>query len=339
MMTATSPTVLSAVAELILTRLAVPSSKPPSPGVVRKDVGKVLGHTLATDEYTELTNQLRAEGLVEPRPRSRGGVQLTSAGRERALTFLGVTALPARTNWKLVRAKYLFPKALGVSSAEVEKLTSADRVTAFLLRREYDLPAVNTPAQALEALVCKELGRNETTLSGLFRAVLSEVLGSEEQLSKKDLVKQFPRKLTGAKSGKLDDIRQTIIRKWLSGTPTAIEPDAKTVEPDAKVADFDLPVFAATVKRLARDCPPAGRFGDNKAFISAVWRESQTEDGFPKMPLEEFKAQLVAANQAGLLRLEPADLVQAMNPALVSESETTQAGAVFHFILIEEARS
>ncbi len=92
------------------------------------------------------------------------------------------------------------------------------------------------------------------------------------------------------------------------------------------------------MKRLARDCPPEGRFGTNKAFIAAVWRDSQAEHSFPRMSLTDFKAALADASRDGLIRLEPADLVGAMDPKLVSDSVTVRAGAEFHFILIEEPR-
>jgi hypothetical protein len=55
------------------------------------------------------------------------------------------------------------------------------------------------------------------------------------------------------------------------------------------------------------------------------------------MPLAEFKAALAGASREGLIRLEPADLVQAMDPKLVSDSEVVRAGAAFHFVLVEES--
>jgi hypothetical protein len=336
MTTATSPAVRSGVENLVLARLVMPSQKPPSAGDVRAAVAKVTGSPLTADEFAELTTRLRAEGLVEPRPRSRGGVQLTDAGRAAALEYLGLTALPPRTTWKQVRAKYLFPKAIG-ADADAAKLDTADRLGAFLIRREHELPAGTTVRRALEALVCKLVGRsNETTLDGLFRAVLSEELRADGPLSKDDLLKQFPRRLAGTKTGKMDDLRAAVVAEWL-------RTDDRTEDPAPPVAEMtdpeplDLAAFAATVKRIARDCPPEARFGANKAFIAAVWRDSQAEASFPPMSLADFKAALAEASRDGLIRLEPADLVQAMDPKLVTESETVRAGAAFHFVLVEES--
>jgi hypothetical protein len=337
-MTTAVVTTPPAAADLVLTRLAVPSKRPPSAAEAREDVEKVLGEPIPADEFASITEQLLSEGLVERRPRSKGGVQLTPAGRERALTLLGVAELPPRTNWAAVRAKYLFRKALKVTPAEAEKLDSADRLAALLLRREYDLPAGTTFTAALEAVVCSQLGRTERSFAELSQAVLSAFLGSDERLAKRDVVKQFPRKLIGSKSGKLDDLRQAVVRKWLRESTAGANGSPAVGRTPAFPAEmpFDLTAFAATVKRLARDCPAQARFGTNKVFIAAAWCESQAEDGFPRMPLAEFKGHLVEANRAGLLKLEPADLVQAMDPGLVAESRTEQAGASLHFILIEE---
>lgn len=336
MTTVDSRAVRSAVENLVLARLAVPSRKPSSAAEVRDDVGNVTGSPLSADEFAELTARLQTDGLVEPRPRSRGAVRLTDAGRAAALEYLGVTALPPRTNWQTIRAKYLFPKALG-AGADAAKLDKADKLGAFLIRRKYELPAGDTLNAVLEALACKLLGRpDEVTFDGLLRAVLSEELGSDKRLPKKDLLKQLPRKAAGTKTGKVDDLRAAVVREWLGGgsarPATAPAPPIEMTDP----APLDLPEFAATVRRIARDCPPGARFGSNKVFVAAVWRESQAEDGFPRMPLADFKAALAGASREGLIRLEPADLVQAMDPKLVSDSEVVRAGAAFHFVLVEE---
>ncbi len=340
MTTAAPPAALTTPGYLVLARLAVTAGKPPSAGDVRADVGKALGRPPNADEYAELSGLLRADGLVEPRPRSRGGVQLTVAGRAAALAYLGADALPPDTTWAVIRTKYLLPRALGVPAADAAKFATADALAAHLIRREYDLQTGAKVESALEALVCKLVGRpDEATLAGLFRAVLSDELRAGERLSKADLLKQFPRKLTGAKSDKVEDLRRAVVAGWLrepSDRATDDSPPADSILPDPE--PFDLSAFAGTVKRIARDVPPAGRFGTNKAFIAAVWRDSQAEDGFPQMSLDAFKVALADASREGLIRLERADLVQAMDPKLVAESETIRAGGESHFVLIEEVR-
>ena len=51
--------------------------------------------------------------------------------------------------------------------------------------------------------------------------------------------------------------------------------------------------------------------------------------------MNAFKQRLVEANSKGLLRLSRADLVSAMDPELVAESETRYLNARFHFVRLD----
>ena len=102
------------------------------------------------------------------------------------------------------------------------------------------------------------------------------------------------------------------------------------------------------VHRALADVQDAGRFGDRKVFIASLWTrmlaiESQTggtlTDG---ATLDHFKTWLLRSRLltrdgsergARLVVLCRADLVAAMDPALVATSETATDGAVFHFAL------
>ena len=81
-----------------------------------------------------------------------------------------------------------------------------------------------------------------------------------------------------------------------------------------------------------------GWFGDNKVFISHVWRALgepnawASHDG-PDL-LADFKARLVEAHQARLLSLSRADLVEAMPREDVAASETRYRRATFHFVRV-----
>ena len=60
---------------------------------------------------------------------------------------------------------------------------------------------------------------------------------------------------------------------------------------------------------------------------------------FLRLTLTEFKLRLIDANSHNLLHLSRADLVQAMDPQLVAESETAYLNATFHFVLLEGPRT
>ncbi len=91
--------------------------------------------------------------------------------------------------------------------------------------------------------------------------------------------------------------------------------------------------LAERVKAAARACS-TGRYGDNKVFIVHVWRMLQSDPDFAEMGLDRFREFLAAANNARLLDLSRADLVQAMDPEDVRMSEVSYLNATFHFIRI-----
>jgi hypothetical protein len=327
---ADQPTTATAVADLVLARMALPGTKPATPLAVREDVGKLLGVSFSGAEFDALRSELAGAGFLARGKRNT--FILTDAGRERALRFLGVSEIPAGTNWSTVIAKYLFPKAAGLSASAAVKLDDGDKLAAFILKRRYDLGAGagSTVNQVLEAIACQRLGfPAETTLQGVLCAVLSNLMGSE-RLSKEKLVKQLPLFETGLTAANAGAARCKVVRDWLGVVP---QPPKKR-EP-AATEPFDLTAFAATVRALAARSAPEERFHDNKVFIAPLWRSSQREPSFPRLSLPEFKQRLVEANSRSLLHLSRADLVQAMKPQLVAESETTHLNSNFHFVLIE----
>ena len=84
-----------------------------------------------------------------------------------------------------------------------------------------------------------------------------------------------------------------------------------------------------------RPACPTGRFGDSKVFIAHVWRaQLQSDPAFRTMDLAAFKERLAEANNARLLDLSRADLVQAMDPDDVRQSEVHYLNATFHFVRI-----
>lgn len=100
--------------------------------------------------------------------------------------------------------------------------------------------------------------------------------------------------------------------------------------------------------RAMVDVQDSGRFGDRKVFIGSLWAqmiaiEAHTGGTLTEgATIEHFKAWLLRCRlltrdgtEYGprLIVLCRADLVAAMDPALVAASETTTDGAVFHFAL------
>jgi hypothetical protein len=329
--TLAAPQVGTTVADLVLVRYALPNATPKK---VREDVGKLLEAEPSAAEFDDLRAELASAGFLSRGQRNT--FALTDAGRQRALRFLGLAELPPRLNWGTVLAKNLFPKAAGLSAEAAAKLDKGEKLAAFILKRKHGLSskAGSSVKQVLQAIVCKDRGfPQETTLDGLLRAVLSKLVGSEQQLTKNQLAKQLPLFETGLSKISTEEVRRSLVRDWLARATALPQPE----EP-LSAESFDLSAFAATVRTLAGNSPPEDRFHDNKVFIAALWRTSQREPNFPRLSLPEFKQRLIEANAKHLLHLSRADFVQAMDPRLVAESETAYLNATFHFVLLEEVR-
>jgi hypothetical protein len=333
----TSPsTIDTAAADLVLVRMALPSKNPIPPSAVRKDVGDLLGSELSSDKFDELRNELASAGLLTKGKRNT--FTLSEAGRDRALRLLGVDELPSQANWSTVIAKYLFPKAAGLTGDAAAALDSGEKLAAFVLKRKHGLaPAAgSTVNQVLEAVACKQLGfAQETTLEGLLCAVLSRLMRTE-RLTKEELAKQFPLFETGVTAAGADAARSAVVRDWLGSAPLPPRPAPDHERPRAE--PFDLTAFAATVRALAADSPPQDRFQHDKVFIAALWWATQREPNFPRLSLPEFKQRLAEATAQNLLRLASAEAVGEMDPESVADSETVSSNMAFHFVLLEGDR-
>jgi hypothetical protein len=141
-----------------------------------------------------------------------------------------------------------------------------------------------------------------------------------------------------------DDLSAAVIRRWLD-EPDELAPRAGRSSPQAARRQEPVPsrasaatlaedpaAFAQRVLAAARATPKAGWFGDNKVFISHVYRQL----GDPGQNLEAFKERLVRAHRAGLLSLSRADLVEAMDPKDVEESDTHYRSATWNFITLPD---
>ena len=308
------------LADLILARLLAATKSVP-PKKLRDDLSPLFRRAPSAENIEETVAALRASELVTPK-----GQLLTPTGRTRALAYLGITELAPKANWGTVKAKYLVPKALGLSPASAP---DAKKLAPLLLKRKLSLP-VGTGSSlgaVFEAIACRELGYpDHAKLKDLLPHLLGKAIGSDNPLDMKSAGNVVPKALLDAPKSGMEGLRAVALAGL---TNTGTRPPVADPEP------FDLEMFANTVKAVARTSP-TGRFGDNKVFISHAWRQVAEESQFAPLGLTGFKEKLVEANCENLLTLSRADLVQVMDPADVRESETAYLNAVFHFILVEK---
>jgi hypothetical protein len=86
--------------------------------------------------------------------------------------------------------------------------------------------------------------------------------------------------------------------------------------------------------------PASGRYHGEKVFIAAIYDYVTNAIGHHAlgMTLEQFKRWLVEQNRLGYLVLARADLVGAMDRAMVTRSEIESYGATFHFVLADSVK-
>lgn len=95
---------------------------------------------------------------------------------------------------------------------------------------------------------------------------------------------------------------------------------------------------ASLLRMVKRSLPlvgPAGRYGQEKVFIAALWDVLQRDPGMAGsgITIDKFKRWLLAANRDGDIRITRGDLVGAMDPTLVRRSEIDDHGTAFHFVM------
>lgn len=92
--------------------------------------------------------------------------------------------------------------------------------------------------------------------------------------------------------------------------------------------------FARTVLAAAAQVPAAGRFGSDRVFVSALWKQLGADRAALGPTFDAFKTRLLDANRARLLTLARADMPGAMNRATVAASEVSYLNSTFHFVVL-----
>ncbi|WNG42713.1 hypothetical protein F0U60_00345 [Archangium minus] len=279
---------------------------------------------------------LESGGLIQQT--ARKGVSLTKTGRARALKFLGEERLPKGLTWKKLRLTYLTARALGLPASNASRLDKADNLRAVLVQKQLGLKKVGTRKlnEVRDELCWKQLGVETDkpfTLAAVQSFLLSQVLQSSREVKPSQAMEQLAARSVGARRTDAESLRLAALQSWFipaaepvpAPRSTASEPPA----PAPRSTEDGLPAFAERVLDAARGAT-TGRFGDDRVFISHVWRALRSEG----LDEQSFKNRLVEANQKRLLSLSRADMVELMDPADVAASEISHLGSTFHFIAL-----
>jgi hypothetical protein len=341
---------VSRVGELVLVWLLTRAEGKGARSAVSSALKPFTAHRWSPGEWsTQLDTALGAlqeAGLIEQT--ARKGLGLTKEGRARALEFFGWERPPKGLTWKKLRLTYLTARALDLPNSQGDKLGAAGHLRAVLVQKQLGLERVGarTLKQVEEELCWKQLGVTTDkpfTLAAVKSLLLGQVLQSSREVKASQALDQLAARKVGARRTDAESLRLAALQAWVlpasSPAPqaTAAPAPARAPEPVAAPAtapaphsvDESLPAFAERVLSTARTAT-SGRFGEDRVFISHVWRAL----GDPALDESTFKNRLIEANQKRLLSLSRADMVNLMDPADVSASETRYLGATFHFIAL-----
>lgn len=332
----------------------------PDNELILSELKKSLKHFFfnppSNNEWLHEIQQLVNEGALQTIGKAR--YQLTPQGRKAALQVLGLSSLPVNTRWQTIKNCYLISVVLGlptpVNERDRQRIASADGLRASILANAYQLStdAYPTLTKARDSLLWQQLidttvaanlqkkisasnSKNirPFTQGSVMALLLSNLLGAERELSWESALKQLVAKAVNARRTDPEELRIAILK---TATIKSLIPAQKHKHElqDPPIPKLDLESFAAQVMQSANRCQ-TGRFGDNKIFISHVWRQMELDGTQFGLDLNQFKLYLTLANNKGLISMTHADLTYAMDRRDVSASETPYLNATFHFIRLE----
>jgi hypothetical protein len=334
------PSALDLVDRIVLAGLLVAGEKGATSSQLKKSLEPLVGHRFAggamVQRLTQALASLEAAGLVQQtrKGKTERGT-LTSEGRRDALAFLRLDHLPPRTTWGQLTKSYLAARALGLAPPRekaVKQISGDPGFKAALLKTLFDLALDDYPTldQALDALAWKLLGFEapagvkfnvKAAKAALLRRELEGSTQVDPRSDPKAVATLLLAKKVGARQSAGDELRRATLRRWIDEAITVPSPP------------FDLEAFARRVLAAARTSH-TGKFGDDKVFIVHVFRLLSVDPRFAAMGLDGFKQKLAEANNARLLDLSRANMVEAMDPNDVELSQVSYLGAQFHFIRI-----
>jgi len=320
---------------LLLARLAIAGKAPVTADVFTRLLRRYAPTTLTEAEWRALVEDALAR--LDAR-RLTGGER--QAIRDELLRRVGAHTAKPWDAW----IDRMFPAlALGVrldDAKALRRLSLANGWSAAIAARALDAWSDGPPpalAELCDRVVWRALGLPgpiEPCPPGIRTHFLQRYIAIQ-QASPAKLVRQIAARAVEAQSLELGSLRDALVRRWLTGrAPEPGQPSESAPAGPREAAPASLVDAVHRAAQGARD----GVFGDRKVFISSVWQVLRAQPAWTALALDDFKAQLVAAHRDRQLVLARADLVAAMDPALVAASETQTDGATFHFIVREPHR-
>lgn len=337
-----------------------------SPAHAREAAVEALGHLHQRGLVADLKAPRKRTPGPTPTRRSRTkpppppapGRVLTDSGRRVLCAALKLENAPG---WGKIREAHLPALALGLQPGSEDArrtLEDASTIATAVLRTELGVTRASTVTALSDALIAEALGLppGPITLSRIRAHVLARRAGVEAKGDPEQVAARLAAKALRARGADKRSMTRALAQRWVStlpeahgGRPTppsiATSPPVSRTQVAASPAELQVstaplpaqPVTGEALLVMVRDAIPTigadGRFGPEKVFVSAIWHRLERNGRVHDFSLDRFKQWLVAANRDRLLDLARADLVGAMDPRLVAESEIEDLGSTFHFVL------
>jgi hypothetical protein len=271
---------------------------------------------------------------------------LTDAGRQLALSALGLKALPPKLDWPQAR-RMLALQVLAPAKAPAEKL-NADAIATQILIAQHGLPSsVATLSQAIERLAWRALDIETDapfTAAAAQRHLLRDLVPADTRAAGNSWRRMFAVRAVHARGNTADALSRALL---LSTKPLRADvprssaatqqrenrPGVGNDNAPQSTVQPSLADFAQAVSRAAQS-PQVRRFHGDRAFIGSVWDHMRASKMIGEMSLDEFKTKLVTAHRKQLLEIVRADLVGAMDPNEVRRSEARFDNATYHFVAL-----
>jgi hypothetical protein len=330
--------VASRLDDIILARLAT-VRKPASPAGLARELRQLAPAAFSDARWFAAVEQSLS------RLRDRDAVD--GRGRPVARAQLGQLGLRSAGPWRKLYQQILPGLGLGIAAADSRirgQLDGHDGWAAAVVARARGFWRDGSPppcTAVCDTLVWRSLGlpgNPKKTPPEIRTHFLAQELGRPDSPPVR-LLRHLAARDVGAVRPDLRGLREALARRWLAAASWQVAGGPEQVGTDRSrpSAPADrLSELAAAVRDAAARARE-GVFGRTMVFIASLWRTLQSHPAVAGLSLDEFKHRLVAANRAGLLVLARADLVAAMDPRDVSESEIRHLEASYHFVEREAA--
>jgi hypothetical protein len=346
-MSDTRPTPALSHAELIVLGCLAQSTPPGD-----DELGNAVRELWLHGESSARSREAAMAALRELRQRKlvNEHKELTDEGRFALRTMCGLRSRPA---WSTFRQRYLPAIVLGIPSAPPRRGKTPDTMVQEIAGR-LGVPRTSSLTELCDALIADalQMSPGRMTLARIRAHIVALRAATTARASADDGARApavsapalaapepSPRPVPPPTRALHDDDAvhavhaEHVFSRERPETALDVVHEPPAPPAPASRAPEPAPDLLACVRDALPEVGAEGRFGPEKVFVSALWERVAQHAPPANLSLDHFKRWLVTANRNRWLTLARADVVGAMDPRQVRDSEIEDRGATFHFVL------